>query len=281
MNYAADALWWRLRHPAIRALASLLTAPPLWHSGSELPVRELLGTQGFRLLLEWDGDPSVHSRLNAEAGERLGRYAERLLAFWLQHAPHCRLLAQEWPVHASDGRRLGALDFVALINGRPCHIELCVKYYGGSRAETLCGLNPQDRFADKAGKLSAQLALSRHPAAQAALAATGIPLPLHSVSVVRGMGFAPEHSSVWQQPPLNPLGWHGQQANRSLLVQLPENTRCAVLPRHALLAPARLPETETVAAGSIGRAPAMIALLETRPDGYWHETQRLMLADLP
>ena len=54
MNYAIDAIWWRLKNARIRALASLLTAPPLWQTHCELPVRELLGEQGFRLLLSWD-----------------------------------------------------------------------------------------------------------------------------------------------------------------------------------------------------------------------------------
>ena len=53
MNYALDALWWRLTDPDVRALASLLTAPPLWHSGCELPVRELLGEHGFPGLFLW------------------------------------------------------------------------------------------------------------------------------------------------------------------------------------------------------------------------------------
>ena len=54
MNYALDALWWRLTDPDVRALAAVLTAPALWHSGSELPVAALLGERGFRFLLELD-----------------------------------------------------------------------------------------------------------------------------------------------------------------------------------------------------------------------------------
>ena len=43
MNYALDALWWKLATPSVRDLATLLTAPPLWQSGCELSVRALLG----------------------------------------------------------------------------------------------------------------------------------------------------------------------------------------------------------------------------------------------
>ena len=59
MNYALDAIWWRLRHPAVRDLAALLTAPPLWHSGCELPIPRLLGSQGFRFLLSLDDAPAL------------------------------------------------------------------------------------------------------------------------------------------------------------------------------------------------------------------------------
>ena len=58
MNYALDAIWWRLSHPAVRDLAALLTAPPLWHSGCELPIPRLLGSQGFRFLLSLDDAPA-------------------------------------------------------------------------------------------------------------------------------------------------------------------------------------------------------------------------------
>ena len=58
MNYALDALWWKLTSQPVRDLASLLTAPPLWQSGCELSVRELLGEHGFRYLLALDTDPT-------------------------------------------------------------------------------------------------------------------------------------------------------------------------------------------------------------------------------
>ena len=94
MNYALDALWWKLATPSVRDLATLLTAPPLWQSGCELSVRELLGERGFRYLLDLDGNPAPLNDYLAEHapfGNRLGIYAERLLAFWFAHAPHTEL----------------------------------------------------------------------------------------------------------------------------------------------------------------------------------------------
>ena len=78
MNYALDALWWRLTDPNVRDLAAILTAPPLWHSGCELPLRELLGETGFRYLLALDSNPApLQQHLAAEApfAHRLGFYA--------------------------------------------------------------------------------------------------------------------------------------------------------------------------------------------------------------
>ena len=147
MNYALDALWWKLTNPSVRALATLLTAPPLWQSGCELSVRTLLGEHGFRYLLDLDGNPSPLDDYLAEHapfGNRLGIYAERLLVFWFAHAPHTELHAYNLPVF-SDDLTQGAADFIASINGKPYHIELTCKYYGSGSGKSadLCGLNPK------------------------------------------------------------------------------------------------------------------------------------------
>ena len=147
MNYALDAIWWRLRHPAVRDLAALLTAPPLWHSGCELPIPRLLGSQGFRFLLSLDDAPAPLTQwLEQEApfGHRLGHYAESLLAFWLARAPHCQLIARNHPVRSESGQTLGAADFLCLLDSTPYHLELTCKYYGGTAPDDFQGLNPAD-----------------------------------------------------------------------------------------------------------------------------------------
>ena len=282
MNYALDALWWRLTDSDVRALAAVLTAPALWHSGSELPVAALLGERGFRFLLELDGSPKpLHSHLAQETpfGGRLGLYAESLLAFWLQHAPHCRLLARNLTV--SDGpNTLGALDFVAEIGSRLYHIELCCKYYGTDKAamDGLCGLNPHDRWPDKADKLTRQLALAHSEAGVRALAAAGIghTAALHSASIVRGMLFAPSESRLPE--PLNIYGWHGV-----FLHEWPSESpwgdecRYYLLPRTAYLLPARVAEGETLPWDEIRTLDSgLVAVLQRRPDGMWHESERVM-----
>ena len=152
MNYALDALWWKLTSQPVRDLASLLTAPPLWQSGCELSVRELLGEHGFRYLLALDADPAPltdYLAQRAPFGHRLGIYAEELLAFWFANAPHAKLHAYNLPVF-SDGQTLGAADFVVSLNQQPYHIELACKYYGGDQVQNLRGLNPKDTLTDKA-----------------------------------------------------------------------------------------------------------------------------------
>ena len=174
MNYALDAIWWRLRHPAVRDLAALLTAPPLWHSGCELPIPRLLGSQGFRFLLGLDDAPAPLTQwLEQEApfGHRLGHYAESLLAFWLTHAPHCQLIARNHPIRSESGQTLGAADFLCLLDSAPYHLELTCKYYGGTTPDDFQGLNPADTLLGKAAKLQQQCRLFHTPQARAQLPA--------------------------------------------------------------------------------------------------------------
>lgn len=289
MNYALDALWWKLQTRAVRDLAVLLTAPPPWLSDAELPVRTLLGEGGFRYLLALDANPApLEHFLQAHVpfGRRLGVYAECLLAFWLAHAPHTRLLAHNLPVRTADGQTVGAADFIAEINGTSYHIELACKYYGGAHAEVaaLCGLNPHDTLAGKAAKLAQQLRLPQQPAFQAAWAdaGQGDTAALQSVSVLRGMVFLPQPLPANAPPPLNPWAWQGYWGAdwADLLAGVADAAavRFAAIGRMDLLAPQRLPESRTCDAAAIRQSVAhgMVAVLQPRPDGYWHEVQRLM-----
>ena len=284
MNYALDALWWRLADPAVRDLAVLLTSPPPWHSGSELPVRSLLGEQGFRYLLALDAAPQpLYAAVHDEApfGHRLGVYAEALLAFWLAHAPHCRLHARNLPFRRADGCTAGAADFIADINGVCHHIELTCKYYGGADTAVLCGLNRADTLHGKATKLGEQLAQVSTPAFQAALHAAGVPAVDTSVSVVRGMLFLPPDTDAVAAP-LNRYGWQGLWGEDWAALAAAaggEQVRYAPIPRMALLAPQRLPENRTFALEALMAEPQGIAaVLQRRPDGHWHEIRRLMRA---
>lgn len=286
MNYSLDALWWRLTDPDVRALASVLTAPALWHSGAELGVRELLGGKGFRYLLDLDGNPeNLRQYLQARRpfGNRLGWYAESLLAFWLETAPHTVLLAQNAVVQNTQGQTAGAADFIARINGQPCHIELTCKYYGSrsGRPSEMAGLNPRDRLADKAAKLTQQTALLQTEAGQGVLHGLGLqPQQVRAVTVVRGIGFSAA-AQPGSQAPLNPYCWHGLYIEDWAEYDFSDGLkRYYALPRMDFLAPARIAGNETQGADDIRSLESgLVAELERRPDGYWHEVRRLMKAD--
>ncbi|MBF0802959.1 MULTISPECIES: DUF1853 family protein [unclassified Neisseria] len=288
MNYSLDALWWRLTDPGVRALASVLTAPVLWHSGAELGVRELLGGKGFRYLLDLDGNPeSLRHYLQARCpfGNRLGWYAESLLAFWLETAPHTRLLAQNAVVQNAQGQTAGAADFIALVNGQPCHIELTCKYYGSrsGRPSEMIGLNRHDRLADKAAKLAQQTALLQTEAGQGVLRGLGLqPQQVCAVTVVRGIAFSAAPPAA-ENAPLNPYGWHGLYIEDWAEYDFSDGLkRYYALPRMDFLAPARIAGNETQGADDIRNLESgLIAELEHRPDGCWHEVKRLMKVQRP
>lgn len=277
MNYALDALWWRLQDPAVRDLAAVLTAPPLWHSGREVPVAVLLGGQGFRFLLALDDDPWLlyrHLAQEAPFARRLGRYAENLLAFWLAHAPHSELVARHLPLADAGGRSLGEADFLCRLNGEAWHIELCCKYYGGRAAADFCGLNADDRLSEKARKLQQQMRLLQQPAFQAAYPQYA-GQAWRSGSVVRGIGFSTEGALSGE--PLNSYGWSGRLVDDWRTVVLAPHQRFYPLPRLAYLAPARVAETEVLTAEAMAeQGGGLAAVVVRRPDGMWHEEQRVM-----
>ena len=279
MNYAQDALWWRLTHPTIRDLASLLTAPPLWHTGCELPTRELLGEHGFRLLLQWDEqwqrDPQRQPEKLNRNRYALGKYAEDLLAYWFIHAPHAKLLAANLPVynHDADGNStLGEIDYIVELNGTPYHLELACKYHGSATGEHMAGLNPRDTLAPQATQATTPPRPTRHPPAHATLRHHNIaPEPICNASIVRGIGFT---ATGKLPPPFPPQAWSGIWTTTAHT--LPEHARYYRLNRTEYLAPARITQPETISRSQITPA-ALYAQVAPRPDGYWHEEQRIMV----
>lgn len=276
MNYALDALWWRLHNPVIRDLASLLTAPPLWQNDHELPIRTLLGDQGFRFLLHLD---QQNNPIPLSPHQKLGHYAEELLAYWFQHAPHSQLIAREYPIY-SNQQTIGALDFIVELSGSLYHIELCCKYYASQNGEPeyMSGLNPQDTLWHKQSKLQQQLALSQQPQAQASLAQLNMAWDtIKHASIIRGNAFT-YSGSLPCFPTYCPSAWtgilieHAQQWQ-----QFPAEARFYCLPKNAYLAPARVNISETLSRQqAINGDAGIYALLEQRPDQYWHESQRIM-----
>ena len=167
---------------------------------------------------------------------------------------------------------MGEIDYIVELNGTPYHLELACKYHGSATGEHMAGLNPRDTLARKQGKLQRQLALLARPEAQAALRRHGIaPERIRSASIVRGIGFT---AAGTLPPAFPPQAWSGIWTTTPQA--LPEHARYYRLPRTEYLAPARITQPETISRSQITPA-ALYAQVAPRPDGYWHEEQRIMV----
>ncbi|HZZ05835.1 DUF1853 family protein [Paraburkholderia sp.] len=152
-----------LREPAVRDLAWLLLSADLLRA--QPPVGALASPfasqQEAEATVDWlralDIDPAELQRdLTATRVTRLGRYAERLLGWFLQHGPAARLVAAGVPLRRA-GVTLGECDFlVQTQQGARLHWELAVKCYlhaGESRVQpaTHSVTQPAARLADYVG----------------------------------------------------------------------------------------------------------------------------------
>lgn len=277
MNYALDALWWRLNTPEVRHLASLLTAPPPWHSDCELPIRLLLGQHGFRYLLALDEQPAPlidYLKTFTPFNNRLSIYAECLLAFWFEYAPHTELLSQNLYL-CTEERVIRELDFIVRIESQIFHIKLMCQYYGFQKySETkLIALNTKDLCRIKADKLKHQFDLL-----------TGYDFCHESItksaSVIRGMIFTPDAQPLVRSE-LNRLGWIAYCLNDWTLIEKTlltnQNNYFALIDEMNLLAPLKIEEKQTINWKDLQKINrGFIAILEPRPDGYFHEIQRIL-----
>ena len=162
---ALEALLDRLREPAVRDLACLLFSPPLLRPQPPFgklaepfdSAGDAAASVAWLLALERDPAP-LDACLAASRFTRLGRYAERLLAFFLEHGPALRLVAANVALRRA-GRTLGECDFlIETPGGSRLHWELAVKCYlhaGGGEAllADYVGPNLQDRFDRKLAHL--------------------------------------------------------------------------------------------------------------------------------
>lgn len=155
---ALEALLGQLCEPVVRDLAWLLFSAPLLRAQPPLGrlaepfenAGDAAASVAWLLALDRDPEP-LRERLAASRLTRLGRYAECLLAFFLEYGPALRLVAANVALRRA-GRTLGECDFlVETESGRRLHWELAVKCYlhaGGDHASLAdyVGPNLQDRF---------------------------------------------------------------------------------------------------------------------------------------
>ena len=283
--------WAQLTDPHVRALAWLIDAPGLLdrHAPQWQGKVARLGADAGDAARDWlhgleRAPAALHAHLAFQPFGCLGRYAEKLMTFYLRHLGV--LAAHNVQVRAAGSQTIGEFDFLVWRGGDLLHWEFATKFYllesvGGDaqrQADYFVGPNLADSLGAKMDKIfSRQLALSSHPAAQPLL-----PQPVAAAeALVKGWLFYPGGD----YPLLPALGvcaahcrgfWCG-------ISELGTAERYAVLPRLAWLAPARLLAEETLERSQLedrigsmfetDRMPVMVALLRIE-NGYALETGR-------
>ncbi|WP_414696663.1 DUF1853 family protein [Paraburkholderia sp.] len=208
-----------LRAPAVRDLAWLLFSadllraqPPVGMLASVFATEaELSATVDWLLALDADPSALLHD-IAAARVTRLGRYAECLLAWFLQHGPTARLIAANVPLRRA-GLTLGECDFLVETRaGRRLHWELAVKCYlhagaGRGQLADYVGPNLQDRFDLKLTRvLDHQLPLS----ARAEFATLGHTGPWEPQMFIKGWLFYRHGETVHESGQIDPAharGW--------------------------------------------------------------------------
>jgi hypothetical protein len=204
---------------------------------------------------------------------RLGRYAEKLMAFYFHHLE--TLVAHGLQVRAGKNDTIGEFDFLLRHESGLVHWEFASKFYllepsGGENADDFVGPNLADSLGAKVRKImDRQLSLSQHPAAQALL-----PEPITAAqALVKGWlfyyGQTPEVKSMGVSSPHCRGFWctveelAGKAAEHYL-----------VLPRLSWLAPAKAAEDDCLSRQSLEQMlaarfekdsmPVMVALVKSQ-----------------
>ena len=188
--------WHHLRDSHVRALAWLLDAPDLldpharqW--GGKIATLSPDPAELAAWLLALDAAPAgLHAFLNIPTMSRLGRYAEKLLAFYF--SANGSLVAHGLQVQAARHDTIGEFDFLLREGADLVHWEFATKFYlfeapakveGG---DYFVGPNLADTLGAKMDKiLHRQLALSRHPASQSYLPES----VMHARALIKGWLF--------------------------------------------------------------------------------------------
>lgn len=292
------AQWDALREPAVRDLAWLLFSadllraqPPVGMLASAFETSdELAATIDWLLALDADAS-ALRNDIAAARVTRLGRYAECLLAWFLQHGPTARLIAANVPLRRA-GLTLGECDFLVQTRaGRRLHWELAVKCYlhaGDGRAQLsdYVGPNLQDRFDLKlAHLLDHQLPLS----GREEFATLGHAGPWEPQMFIKGWLFYPQGEASSTPVAIDPAHARGWWATRTDWPAFAAEHAQAwrVLPRLEWLAPRRH-ERGMAEAGGIAFAdvaalgervahqngPTMVAAFHIDDAGRWVERSR-------
>ena len=272
--------WDHLHDPHVRALAWLLDAPDLLDPLAPAWNRRIAILDIAPACAAWltavDAQPqALHDFLNLPTCTRLGRYAEKLMAFYFAWCG--TLVAHGLQVQAAGRDTVGEFDFLLGEGAALVHLELATKFYlfesfsgaesceasesfisSESSVEYFVGPNLADTLAAKMQKiLIRQLALGQHPAAQAYL-----PQPVtRAQALIKGWLFYRQACAAADIDAAAAANGVAADHCRGFWCCLSEfathpGQRYLILPRLAWLAPAR------VAASATSAGAALLALLE-------------------
>jgi hypothetical protein len=151
----------------------------------------------------------AHCQHFCGGNQRLGRYFEALLAFWLSHDPGYELLYHDLQMQV-DGRTLGAFDFIVRdrVTDATVHIEVAIKFYLGTGGDEWPGPNRGDSLPRKLAHMQqVQSRLSLNPAVRQQLLDIGVAIDRRMV-MLKGRLFYPAMTE--QAPPLQACAGHLQ-----------------------------------------------------------------------
>ena len=208
---------------------------------------------------------ALHTYLRLGPFERLGRYAEKLLAFYFQHEG-C-LEAHGIQVHGDTGQTIGEFDFLLRQDLGLVHWEFATKLYlmqardGNAAGASFIGPNLVDTLQIKMHKiLNRQLALGQHPAAAAYLPARLI----KAEALIKGWMFYRDDDAASIDAGLNEQHCRGFWCTHAEASQLTE-ANYVFLPRLSWLAPVQLPVGMTFEKGDFIDKLREHFLLDTAP----------------
>jgi hypothetical protein len=261
--------WPSLRDPHVRALAWLLDAPDLLDAqtlrwNGRIATLGALSEMDITWLQALDKNPrELYLLINAQPSARLGRYAEKLMTFYLQQTG--RLIAHNVQVRNGPNDTIGEFDFLVHDEAQTgaVHWEFATKFYlleshrDQMQADAFVGPNLADSLGAKMDKImQQQLMLSAHPAA-----AQYLPQPVtRAQALVKGWLFYCETTEAASLPA--GLGISAQHCRgfwcELSALELSDSDRYLVLPRLEWLAPARTLAGKTLSGAQLREAVQLL-----------------------
>ncbi|AZG14271.1 MULTISPECIES: DUF1853 family protein [Cupriavidus] len=235
-----------------------------WPAGARAAWRTWLAQADAAGLPETIAELSQHPDPTGSRSLRLGRHAERLLHFALQHAPGVDLLAANVPIRRANGHGVQTLGELDVLWRDPAaeatvHWEMAAKFYlhvGGHASDrAFVGPNLVDRLGDKLDHIvRRQLPLGRTAEAQAVV---GRPVDRSEVYLLGwlfyrdgampagldALGIAPDHLNGWWRTLDSWHGWATEPAR--------QDVRWCRLSRTDWLSGARVPAAGTESAEAL------------------------------